>query len=206
MIDFYTWTTPNGFKVGIALEELALPYRTHPVDLGKQEQFRPEFLRVNPNNKIPAIVDPDGPGGEPITVFESGAILIYLADKTGRLLARDGAARYDALQWLMFQMSAIGPQFGQYYHFFHSAPEAVPYARDRFAGEVRRIYRVVEHHLAGREFFAGDYSIADVASYPWLRNARTFGVDLAEHPNLARWLEAVGARPAVQRGLEMKKS
>lgn len=204
-IDFYTWTTPNGFKIGIALEELGLDYKTHPVDIGKQEQFRPEFLRVNPNSKIPAIVDPDGPEGKPITVFESGAILIYLADKTGQLLAPSGPARYDALQWLMFQMSAIGPQLGQYYHFHFSAPEPIPYAKERYANEVRRLYRVVEQRLAERPYFAGDYSIADIASYPWLRNTRAFGIDLAEHPATAKWLDAVGARPAVQRGLEMKR-
>jgi GSH-dependent disulfide-bond oxidoreductase len=205
-IDFYTWTTPNGYKVGIALEELGLAYTTHSVDIGNRAQFQPDFLRINPNNKIPAIVDHEGPDGGPVTVFESGAILVYLADRTGQLMPTAGAGRAQVMQWLMFQMSGLGPIFGQYYHFFHSALEVVPYARDRFASEVRRLVSVVEARLTDVPYLAGDYSIADIACFPWLRNAKTFDIDLGSHPALARWLEAIAARPAVVRGLEMKRT
>jgi GST-like protein len=202
MLDVWTWPTPNGHKVHIALEELALPYRVVPVNIGGGEQFKPEFLAITPNHRIPAIVDPDGPGGKPISLFESGAILIYLADKTGKLLPVDPAARYTALQWLMFQMGGVGPMFGQFGHFNNYAAEKVPYAIERYGNEVRRLHRVLDKRLGETPYLAGeDYSIADIATFPWLRFPERRGVNLADYPNVRRWFEAIDARPAVQAGV-----
>lgn len=201
MIDLYSWPTPNGFKVSIMLEECALPYAAHAVDIGAGDQFKPEFLAISPNNKIPAIVDSDGPDGAPISLFESGAILIYLAGTTGRFLPADVRGKYLALQWLMFQMGGLGPMLGQAHHFRIYAPEKVEYAIKRYTSEALRLYGVMDKRLAAAEFFAGEYSIADMAIYPWTRSHANQGVDLADFPHVARWFEAVGARPAVQRGL-----
>jgi GST-like protein len=202
MIEVWTWPTPNGHKVHIALEELGLPYRVIPINIGKGEQFRPEFLAITPNHRIPAIVDPDGPGGQMLRLFESGAILIYLAEKTGRLLPADPMARLAALQWLMFQMGGVGPMFGQYNHFATYAPEKIPYAIERYGNEVKRLHRVLEKRLAESAYLAGaEYSIADIATFPWIRNADRRGIDLAEFPGVKRWHDAIAARPAVQRGV-----
>ncbi|WP_174873571.1 glutathione S-transferase family protein [Vogesella oryzae] len=202
MIDLYTWGTPNGKKVSIALEELGLAYRVIPVDIHHNQQFAPDFLKISPNNKIPAIVDHDGPGGAPLALFESGAILIYLAEKCGQLLAADGAARYQTLQWLMFQMGGFGPMLGQAHHFLRYAPEPVPYAQKRYHDETLRLYRVLDTQLAGNRFVTGnDYSIADIAIYPWAARHEWHHVDLAAFPNVARWYAELGARPAVQRGM-----
>lgn len=201
MIDFYTWDTPNGHKIRIMLEECGLDYRIHPVDLGKGEQFEPDFLVISPNNKIPAIVDPEGPGGEPISVFESGAILLYLAEKTGRLVPTNERERWQLMEWLMFQMSAIGPMYGQLGHFLFFAPETVPYAVERYSDEAQRLAEVVDRRLEGREFLVDDYSIADIASFPWLIRHERLGIDLDDLSNLRRWLDAIAARPAVRRGL-----
>jgi GST-like protein len=202
MIEVWTWPTPNGHKVHIALEELGLPYAVKAVNIGKGEQFQPEFLAITPNHRIPALVDPDGPGGERIEMFESGAILIYLAEKTGHLIPADPAARYSCLQWLMFQMGGVGPMFGQYGHFNNYAPEKIPYAMERYANEVKRLHRVLEKRLSQAEYLAGDaYSIADIATYPWLRFPERRGIDFAEFPAVQRWFEAIDARPAVQRGV-----
>jgi GST-like protein len=206
MIDLYTWTTPNGYKVSIALEELGLAYRALPVNIGRGEQFEPSFLAISPNNRIPAIVDHDGPspakaGGAPLALFESGAILIYLAEKAGRLLPEAPAARYTALQWLMFQMAGVGPMLGQAHHFRNYAPEKIPYAVDRYTNEAKRLYGVLDKRLGEAEFLAGEYSIADIATYPWLRAPDRQGVAIAEFPNVARWCAAIEARPAVVRGL-----
>lgn len=201
MIDLYTWPTPNGFKVSIMLEECGLPYATHAVDIGAGDQFKPDFLAISPNNKIPAIVDHDGPDGQPISVFESGAILLYLAGKTGRFLPTDVRGKYLALQWLMFQMGGLGPMLGQAHHFRIYAPEKVDYAIKRYTNEARRLYGVLERRLAVAPYFAGEYSVADMAIFPWTRLHANQGVDLAEFPNVQRWLDAVAARPAVQRGL-----
>ena len=202
MIELWTWPTPNGHKVHIAVEELGLPYKVVPVNIGAGEQFRAEFLAITPNHRIPAMVDPDGPGGKPIQLFESGAILIYLAEKAGLLIPRDPAARYVCLQWLMFQMGGIGPMFGQYGHFHNYAPEKLPYAMTRYANEVRRLHGVLEKRLSQAEYLAGDeYSIADIATYPWLRHPERRGIDFAEFPAVKRWFEAIDARPAVQRGV-----
>ena len=202
MIDVWTWPTPNGHKVHIALEELELPYRVVPVNIGKGEQFTPAFLAITPNHRIPAIVDPEGPGGRPLELFESGAILIYLAEKTGKLIPHDPAARYTCLQWLMFQMGGVGPMFGQYGHFHNYAPEKIGYAMDRYANEVRRLHGVLEKRLSEVPYLAGeDYSIADIATYPWLRFPERRGIDFAEFPAVKRWFEAIDARPAVQRGV-----
>ena len=204
MIELWTWPTPNGQKVHIALEELGLPYRTVPVDIGAGEQFRPEFLRITPNHRIPAIVDPEGPGGAPLALFESGAILIYLGEKTGRLIPEAPAARYACLQWLMFQMGGIGPMFGQWNHFAQYAPEEIPYALERYGREVRRLYGVLEKRLAEAEYLAGDaFTIADIATFPWVRTPERRNIDFAEFPHMARWHDAVAARPAVRRGLEL---
>ncbi|HJQ84810.1 MAG TPA: glutathione S-transferase N-terminal domain-containing protein [Candidatus Binatia bacterium] len=210
MIDLYTWTTPNGRKISIMLEELGLPYRAMPVDLGKEEQFAPAFTAINPNQKIPAIVDHDVPGG-PLAIFESGAILFHLAEKTGRLLPKEPRGRATTMQWLMYQMSHVGPIIGQTGHFVNQAPEKIPYAIQRFVGESLRIVGVLNTGLGGREYLAGDYSIADIATYPWvLATWEPFGKmmpeKIGEYGNVGRWLERVGARPAVQRGMAVPKA
>ena len=202
MIDFYTWDTPNGQKVGIMLEECGLDYTVRPVDISRDEQFTPEFLAISPNNKIPAIVDRRGPDDEPITVFESGAILLYLAEKTGRFIPADEHRRWQVVQWLMFQMGGVGPMLGQLGHFLYAAPESLPYAVERYSDEAERLAKVVDRRLAGREFLVDDYSIADIACYPWLARLGRLGVDVDELPELRRWLETMAARPAVRRGLE----
>jgi GST-like protein len=202
MIDFYTWDTPNGQKVRIMLEECALRHTIHPVNLGQGEQFDREYLAISPNGKIPAIIDHDGPNAEPIPVFESGAILLYLADKVGRFLPAEDRGRWEATQWLMFQMGGIGPIFGQLGHFLYVTPEPQPYSLERFSNEAQRLATVVDRRLEGCRYLAGSYSIADIASYPWLARHERLGIDLDELPNLVRWLDAVGSRPAVQRGLE----
>jgi GST-like protein len=201
-IEVYTWPTPNGHKIHIALEELGLPYRAIPVDIAKGEQFRPDFLKISPNNKIPALVDPDGIGGKRMALMESGAILIYLADKTGKLWPANARDKSAALQWLVFQMANVGPMLGQVVHFRHYAPEQVPYAVERFTNEAKRIYSVLDRRLGEAEYLGGaEYSIADIANFPWLTSWEWQGVVLADYPNLERWFNAVHDRPAVQRGL-----
>ena len=203
MIELFTWPTPNGQKVHIALEELGLPYTVTAVNIGEGEQFKPEFLAINPNHRIPAIIDTDGPGGAPLPLFESGAILIYLAEKAGGLVPADPAARYTCLQWLMFQMGGVGPMFGQANHFINAAPEKIPYAIERYGKEVARLVRVLEKRLQAGAYLAGDaYSIADIATFPWIRSGVVGGrVSLAEAPSVQRWHDAIDARPAVVRGL-----
>jgi GST-like protein len=201
MIELHTWSTPNGRKVSIMLEETALPYRVLTVDIGKGEQLAPAFLTISPNNRIPAIVDPDGPGGQPLALFESGAILLYLAHKTGRFLPTDTAQQFRAIQWLMFQMGGVGPMFGQAHHFLRAAPEPVPYAIQRYSTEVQRLYRVLEGQLQDRDYLADDYSVADIATYPWVARHEWHRVALADFPAVQRWFERVGQRPAVQRGM-----
>ncbi len=203
MIDVYTWPTPNGHKVHIMLEECDLPYTVHGVDIGKGEQFEPQFLKISPNNRIPAIIDHDGPGGRLLSLFESGAILIYLADKTDQFLPRDPAPRYEVIQWVMFQMGNVGPMLGQAHHFRQYAPEKLPYAIDRYTNEANRLYAVLDRRLAETEYLAGDYSIADIANFPWLRSPDRHGVDRADYPNVARWFDAINERPAVQRALQV---
>jgi len=203
MIDLYTWSTPNGRKVSIMLEELGLPYRVHPVNIGQNEQFRPEYLEINPNGKIPSIVDPDGPDGRPIPLMESGAILIYLAGKTGKLLPQSIRDRYEALQWLMFQMGGVGPMFGQTHHFLRAAKEPVPYAIERYTKETRRLYGVLDERLKGRPHLADGYSVADIATYPWVARHEWHKVDLGDFPNVKRWFDALSARPAVQKGMKV---
>jgi GST-like protein len=202
MIDVYSWATPNGHKVHIMLEECGLPYAAHAVDISTGEQFSPDFLAISPNNRIPAITDPDGPDGEPISLFESGAILLYLAGKTGRFLPRSTRGKYQALQWLMFQMASVGPMLGQTHHFRAYAPEKVEYAITRFSNEARRLYGVMDKQLATNDYIAGkEYTIADMAVWPWLRSHERQGIDLGEFPNVKAWFEAIGNRPAVQRGI-----
>jgi GST-like protein len=203
MIDLYTWPTPNGHKVHIMLEEVGLPYTVHPIDISAGDQFEPGFLAISPNNRIPGIVDQDGPGGAPISLFESGAILIYLAEKTGQFLPAEPRGRYETLQWLMFQMGGVGPMLGQAHHFRKYAPEKIDYAFDRYTNEATRLYRVIDNRLADRDYLAGDYSIADIATFPWLRSHENQGQDLADTPNLKRWFEAIAARPAVERGVKV---
>jgi GST-like protein len=203
VIDLYTWTTPNGRKVSIMLEEVSLPYRVHPIDITKGEQFRPDFVATNPNSKIPAIVDADGPGGAPLALFESGAILIYLAEKTGKLLSTEPRRRFATLQWLMFQLGGVGPMFGQAHHFLRAAPEPVPYGIERYTKETRRLYGVLDQRLGAAPYLADDYSIADIATYPWVARHDWHKVDLQQFPNVARWYAAVGARPAVARGMRV---
>ncbi len=200
-IDLYTWSTPNGRKASIALEELDLAYKVHPINITKGEQMQPAFLAISPNNKIPAIVDPEGPDGRPFSLFESGAILIYLAEKTGRLLPSAPVARYRALEWLMWQMGGFGPMLGQAHHFRRFAPEQVPYAIERYTNETRRLYGVLDRRLGEVEYLAGDYSIADIATFPWAARHEWHGVDLAEFANVKRWFDAIAARPAVERGM-----
>jgi GST-like protein len=207
MIEVYSWATPNGHKVHIMLEECGLPYRVHPVDIGTGAQFAPEFLAISPNNKIPAITDPDGPDGEPISLFESGAILLYLAGKTGRFLPAGTAAKYEVLQWLMFQMGGVGPMLGQAHHFRIYAPEKIPYAVDRYTNEAKRLYGVMNKRLARSKYLGGaEYSVADMAVYPWLRSWKNQGIDWNDHPHLRGWFDEIGARPAVQRGCEVLAS
>ncbi len=202
MIELYTWGTPNGRKVSIMLEEAGLPYNTHAVNISKDEQFAPDFLKISPNNKIPAIVDPDGPGGKPISLFESGAILFYLAEKTGKLLPADPAGRYETMVWLMFQKAGVGPMFGQAHHFRRFAKEQVPYAIDRYTNETHRIYGVMDKRPGEVPYLAGqEYTIADVATYPWVARWEWHGIDWANYPDLKRWFDNVGARPAVQKGM-----
>jgi GST-like protein len=199
-IDLYYWPTPNGWKISIMLEECGLPYTVIPVNIGKGDQFKPEFLRLSPNNKMPAITDPDGPGGEPISVFESGAILQYFGRKTGRFYPSDERARVEVEQWLMWQMGGFGPMLGQTHHFRIYAPEKVPYAIDRYTNESNRLYGVLDKRLSDREFVAGEYSIADMAIAPWAKLWERQGQQIDDFPNVKRWLDAVLARPAVQRG------
>jgi GST-like protein len=201
MIDVYFWPTPNGHKVTIALEELGLPYRVIPINIGKGDQFNSEFLKISPNNKMPAIVDTDGPGGKPISIFESGAILIYLAEKTGRLMPWEARGRYKVLEWLMFQMASVGPMLGQVHHFRRYAPEQIQYAIDRYTNEAKRIYRVIDRRIGDVPYLAGEYTIADIATYPWVRPHKLQGQNLEDFPNLKRWYEAIEVRPAVQKGM-----
>ena len=201
-IEVYSWPTPNGHKVHIMLEECGLPYRVIPVDIGSGAQFEPGFLSISPNNKIPAIVDPQGPDGEPLSMFESGAILLYLAGKTGKFLPQDVRGKYDVLQWLMFQMGGVGPMLGQAHHFRIYAPEKIEYAVNRYTNEAKRLYGVINKRLAVRTYIAGkDYSIADIAIFPWLRSWKNQGVEMSDYPHLKGWFDEIAARPAVQRGV-----
>jgi len=197
MIDLYTFTTPNGRKASIMLEEVGLPYNVHKIDITKNEQFTPEYVAINPNSKIPAIIDRD----TEITVFESGAILIYLAEKTGKFLPTEQKQHYQVLEWLMLQMGSVGPMFGQLNHFKKFAPEKIPYAIERYEKETLRIYGVLDKQLADNKFICGDYSIADIATYPWVAIYKLQGLTLDNHPNLKRWVEMLQERPAVQRGM-----
>jgi GST-like protein len=203
LIDLYTWTTPNGRKVSIMLEECGLPYRVHPINIGKGDQFTPEFVAIDPNSKIPAIVDQQGPDGGPYPLFESGAILLYLAWKTGRFLPTPVARQFHAIQWLMFQMGGVGPFFGQVHHFLRSAPEPVPYAIERYSKETLRLYGVMNGHLEKHEYLADKYSVADIATYPWVARHEWHKVQLDEFPAVKRWFDAIGARPAVQAGMKV---
>ena len=205
MIDLYTWTTPNGRKASIALEELAIPYEAHAVDIGKDEQFKPEFLKISPNNRIPAIVDPDGPGGKPISLFESGAILIYLAEKTGKFLSKDPVQKYKTLEWLMWQMGGVGPMLGQAHHFLKYNRGKAPYAEERYLKEAQRLYGVLDRRLADHEFMCDDYSIADIATWPWISRYEWQTIDLNAYPNVKRWYVAIAKRPAVQKGYDVPK-
>jgi GSH-dependent disulfide-bond oxidoreductase len=202
MIEVFSWATPNGHKVHIMLEECGLAYRAVPVNIGTGDQFKPRFLAISPNNKIPAITDPQGPDGKPISLFESGAILVYLAAKTGKFMPADDRAKYEVLQWLMFQMGSVGPMLGQNHHFRLYAPEKLQYAIDRYTNEAKRIYGVLERRLAESLYLAGDdYSIADIATFPWLRNWKNQGIELSEYPHVKAWFDKIAARPAVQRGV-----
>lgn len=203
MIDLYSWKTSNGKKASIMLEECGLDYNIHPINIGQDDQFTPEFTAINPNGKIPAIIDQDGPGGQPYTVIESGAILMYLAEKTGQFMPQEMAARYEVIQWLMFQMGGIGPIFGQVHHFKRAAKEQVPYAINRYYTECRRLYGVLDSRLEGREYLAGDVSIADFATLPWVFRYDWQEVDLADFPNVKRWYDTLMARPALTRGMDI---
>src|SRR5207344_3500074 len=203
MIDLYYWPTPNGHKITIFLEETGLPYRIVPVNIGRGDQFKLEFLRIAPNNRMPAIVDSEPhDGAGPLSVFESGAILLYLTEKTGRFLPQDLRRRYDALQWLFWQMAGLGPMAGQNHHFSNYAPEKIPYAIDRYVKETNRLYGVLNQRLATREFLAGAYSIADMAAYPWVVPHERQGQNLSDFPHVKRWFEAIKARPATIRAYE----
>ena len=203
-IQLYSWPTPNGHKVHIMLEECGLAYRAIPVNIGAGDQFKPDFLEISPNNKIPAMTDPQGPDGKPISLFESGAILVYLAAKTGKFMPRSDRARYEVLQWLMFQMGGVGPMLGQNHHFRTYAPEKLPYAIERYTNEARRLYGVIDKRLSVSRYLGGkDYSIADIATYPWLRNWKNQGIELEDFPSLRAWFDGLEASPAVQRGCKV---
>ncbi|MGN6460509.1 MAG: glutathione S-transferase family protein [Pseudolabrys sp.] len=201
MIDLYTWTTPNGRKASITLEEIGIPYTAHPVDIGKDEQFKPDFLKISPNNRIPAIVDRDNG----MSLMETGAIMIYLADKTGKLLPKSGEARYRVIEWLMWQMGGIGPILGQVHHFVKYNPGKAPYAEERYSKEAARLYGVLDRRLANREFVADEYSIADIAIWPWISRFEWQQIDMTKYPNVKRWYETIARRPAVQRGYKVPK-
>ena len=202
MIDLYTWSTPNGRKVSVMLEECGLPYRTHTVNIGKDEQFKPEFLAINPNNRIPAIVDPQGPEGKPLPLFESGAILVYLSGKTGgRFLPQTDRGKWIALQWLMFQMGGVGPMFGQAHHFMRAKKDEIPYGSERYGTEAKRLYGVLNKRLGEAAYLADEYSIADIATYPWVARHEWHRVALAAFPHVKRWYDTIGRRPAVVRGM-----
>lgn len=208
MIDVYSWATPNGHKVHIMLEECGLQlgrdWRVHPINIGAGDQFQPEFLKISPNNKIPALVDSGGPDGQPISLFESGAILLYLAAKTGKFLPKSDRAKYDVLQWLMFQMGGVGPMLGQTHHFRIYAPEKIDYAINRYTNEAKRLYGVMDKQLATHRYIAGDeYTIADIAIFPWLRSWQNQGIDWADYPSLKTWFDELAARPAVKRGVQV---
>jgi GST-like protein len=199
VIDVYTWTTGNSRKIPIFLEEAGVPYRLHMIDIRNGEQFKPEFVAICPNSKVPAIVDQDGPGGKPLSLFESGAILIYLGDKYGKFIGNDAAARYRVIEWVMFQMANVGPMFGQANHFLNKTPEKIPYAINRYVKEAARLYKVLDKRLGDFEYLAGDYSIADMTTYVWLRNPTHQDQTLDHYPNVKRWFNAIYTRPAVQR-------
>jgi len=204
MIDVYSMATPNGHKVHIMLEECGLPYRAHHIDIGKGDQFTPEFLAISPNNKIPAIVDPDGPDGQPMSMFESGAILIYLASKVNKFLGKTDREKFTVLQWLMFQMGGLGPMLGQAHHFRIYAPELIEYAVNRYTNEAKRLYGVMDKQLSKHRYIAGDeYTIADIACFPWTRSWKNQGIDWEDFPNAKRWHDEIAARPAVQRGVQV---
>ncbi len=204
MIEVYSWATPNGHKVHIMLEECGLPYRVKAVNIGAGDQFKPEFLAVSPNNKIPAIVDPEGPDAERIALFESGAILVYLAAKTGRFMPSDLRAKYEVLQWLMFQMGGVGPMLGQTHHFRVYAPEKIDYAIERYTNEAKRLYGVMNKRLAKSKYIAGaEYSIADISIFPWLRSWKNQGIEWNDYPHLKGWFDEIAGRPGVQRGVEV---
>ena len=203
MIDLYTWSTPNGRKISIMLEECALPYRVHTIDIGRGDQFTPEFVAISPNSKIPAIVDQEGPEGKPLALFESGAILLYLSWKTDKFLPRGIVEQFEVIQWLMFQMGGVGPMFGQTHHFLRSAPEPVPYAIERYSKETRRLYGVLNSRLEGREFLGSEYSVADIATYPWVARYDWHKVDLNKFPAVKSWFERIGSRPPVQAGMSV---
>lgn len=203
-IQVHTWATPNGHKVHIMLEECGLPYEVHAVDIGAGDQFKPEFLKISPNNRIPAIVDPDGPDGQPISVFESGAILLYLAGKAGKFLPKDTRGKYKVLEWLMWQMGGFGPMLGQAHHFRLYAPEKIEYGINRYTNEAKRLYGVLDKQLSKNAYVGGkEYSIADIAIYPWARSAANQGIDWADYPHAKKWFDIVDARPAVQRGVKV---
>ncbi len=207
MIDVYSAATPNGHKIHIMLEECGLPYRVHPINIGEGDQFKPEFLAISPNNKIPAIVDADGPDGKPISLFESGAILVYLASKAGKFLGDTDRQKFVTLQWLMFQMGGVGPMLGQAHHFRIYAPEKIEYAVNRYTNEAKRLYGVIDKQLSTNAYLAGDeYTIADIATFPWLRSWKNQGVELTDFPHLKRWFDELSERPAVKRGVEVLAS
>jgi GST-like protein len=204
MIQLYTWATPNGRKVSIMLEEVELPYEVHPINIAKGDQLKPEYLAINPNNKIPAIIDSDGPDGKPLKLFESGAILMYLAEKTGKFLPQEMVKRYEVIQWLMFQMGGVGPMFGQA-NYFYRLEEKVPFAIERYYKEAIRLYKVLEQTLGRRDYLAREYSIADIATYPWVGRHGGHNVKLEDFPNVKRWFDVISQRPAVKRGMAVPK-
>jgi len=205
MIQLYTWGTPNGKKASIMLEEIGMPYEVHPINIGQGDQFKSEYLAINLNNKIPSIIDPDGPGGKPFTLFESGAILMYLGEKSGKLWPADLRQRYTVIQWLMFQMGGVGPMFGQA-NYFYRLEEKIPFAIERFHKEALRLYGVLEKALGKNEFLSGEYSIADIATYPWVWRHEIHHVRLEDFPSVKRWYDSISDRPAVKRGMEIPKT